>query len=153
MRCWLQSREGRLRCDRVVAVVCDILTADHDRIEPTCGVAFASADAGKHIAGGVLEAGADTGVRAAGAVLKSAADAVACTRPSAISTAATDACKLATGGVLDAGANTCEKTASGVVKSATDACPETCNCVSLACDETAESQLSEPITVPDDQVV
>src|ERR1700751_5684620 len=92
----LQSREGRLRRDRVVVVVCDILTADHDRIEPTCGVATAAGDAGGEAACGVAFAAADAGVRAAGAVLKSAADAVACTRPSAISTAATDACKLAT---------------------------------------------------------
>jgi len=102
---------------------------------------------------GVAGTAADTGVWAAGAVFKSAADAVACSRPSAISTAAGDAGILAAGNVLDARADTGEETAGSVVKSATDACAETCNCVSLACDEAAESRLSEPITVPDDQVV
>ena len=34
-----KSREGRLRRDRVVFVVGEALTADHERVNPTCGVA------------------------------------------------------------------------------------------------------------------
>ena len=63
-----KSREGRLRRDRVVVVVGDVLTADHDRRESTCGVAGAAEDAGVVIAGGVLNPAADAGVVVTGGV-------------------------------------------------------------------------------------
>jgi len=170
--CWAirnpKSREGLLRRDRVIVVVDDVLTTEHDRSTSTCGVARAAADAGKLTVGGVIEAtadagkgiaggvsvaAADTGVWAAGGVLKSATDTGPGTEPSDILAAAADTGELAAGAVLDASADAGEETAGGVIESATNACPETFDCIPLTYDETAESGLGEPIAAPDHQVV
>jgi hypothetical protein len=57
----LLSGEGRLRRNRAVFVVGDVLTADHDRQPSTCGVARAADDAGVEATGGVAKAAADAG--------------------------------------------------------------------------------------------
>ncbi len=165
--CWLRLGEGRLRRDRVVVVVGDVLTADYDRVKPTCGATRAAADAGHpaarrvvlaaaygrvEAAGCIVRATADAGVTAASEVSQAAADAVIYAAR-AVGAAAADAGVLAAGGVELAAANAGKVAGGSVAVAAGDTRPKAIDCVQFTCYKAAERGLSEPITAPDDQVV
>ena len=68
----LSLREGWLRCDRVVVIIDDVLTADQDCVKPYRAVTVAAGDGGGTAAPGVVLAAADAGPLAAGDVERAA---------------------------------------------------------------------------------
>jgi hypothetical protein len=157
-----KSREGRLRRDRVVLVVGDVLAADHDRIssgggvagpaadagaeaalkgnKAASGVATPAADAGPVIEGGIAFAAADTGVIAAGSVALTAADACAeaakagAPAASGVAVAAADAGIVLESCIEATAADAGERAAGSVRETAADACPIVAGGVAPAAD-------------------
>src|ERR1700747_1901546 len=73
--CWLRSGVARLRRNRVIVVVSDILTANHDRISSSSVVARPAEDAGANASfkdnkatGGVTSSARDGGIEIDGGV-------------------------------------------------------------------------------------
>jgi hypothetical protein len=73
--CWLRSRKGRLRSDRAVCVVGDVLTAEDDRVRAAGSVERAARDTGPATTGDVSTSAQDAGEEAAGSVAKAASNA------------------------------------------------------------------------------
>jgi hypothetical protein len=150
-----ESRERRLRRDRVVVVVGDVLTADHDRLVSTCGVATAAKDdAALVAAGGVVDATEEAGKVGivGGGVAKTAADAGG-GATGGIRLPAADAGLIAVSGIEDTTADAGTDTAGGVADAAANAGRLITDRVLLTCDKATKGSIRELIVHPDHQVV